>query len=129
MDRNQQSGSTSESSSGPSPQTQAPSIQMPKRGGAFKGIENKFTGNPTKGKGSLNEPIFSCRGKSNFHLQLAPSYKSSTGNSPFVMGWGLSLPSISQKIDKGVLPYFDHKGSASCGIPEALYTRAKMNRK
>lgn len=43
-------------------QLQAPAINLPKGGGAIKGIDEKFTVNPATGTGSLNVPIFTSPG-------------------------------------------------------------------
>ena len=76
---------------------QPPAINLPKGGGAIKGIDEKFTVNPATGTGSLNVPIFTSPGRSNFQPQLSLSYNSGTGNGPFGMGWDLSVPVIKRQ--------------------------------
>jgi len=83
----------------------APSINLPKGGGAIKGIGVKFAANPVTGTGSMTVPIATSPGRSGFGPQLSFSYDSGAGNGPFGFGWSLSLPSISRKTDKGLPQY------------------------
>lgn len=89
----------------------APSINLPKGGGAIKGIGEKFAANPVTGSGSLTIPIATSPGRSGFGPQLSLSYDSSAGNGPFGLGWNLSLPSITRKTDKGLPLYLDAEDS------------------
>ncbi len=96
-----------ESSSAPlGAQPLAPSISLPKGGGAIRGIGEKFAANPVTGSGSLSVPIATSPGRSGFGPQLSLSYDSGAGNGPFGFGWSMSLPSITRKTDKG-LPCYD----------------------
>jgi RHS repeat-associated protein len=88
----------------------APPISLPKGGGAIRGIGEKFAANPVTGTGSLTVPIYASPGRSGFGPQLSLSYDSGAGNGPFGFGWGLALPSITRKTDKG-LPRYDAAGS------------------
>lgn len=83
-----------------------PTINLPKGGGAIRGIGEKFSVNPVTGTGSLTVPIFTSPGRSDFFPKLALSYDSGAGNGPFALGWHLSIPSITRKTDKG-LPLYD----------------------
>lgn len=85
----------------------APSISLPKGGGAIRGIGEKFAANPVTGTGSMSVPIAVSPGRSGFGPKLSLSYDSSAGNGPFGLGWNLSLPSITRKTDKGLPRYFD----------------------
>lgn len=85
----------------------APSISRPQGGGAIRGIGEKFTANPVTGTGSLTVPIATSPGRSGFGPQLSLSYDSGAGNSPFGIGWNLSLPAITRKADKGLPKYRD----------------------
>ncbi|MCP4401728.1 MAG: hypothetical protein GY801_31065, partial [bacterium] len=85
----------------------APSISLPKGGGAIRGIGEKFAANPVTGTGSLSVPIATSPGRSGFGPQLSLSYDSGAGNGPFGLGWNLSLPSITRKTDKGLPKYQD----------------------
>jgi RHS repeat-associated protein len=84
----------------------APSISLPKGGGAIRGIGEKFGSNPVTGTGSMTVPIATSPGRSGFGPQLSLSYDSGSGNGPFGFGWSLSLPQITRKTDKG-LPQYD----------------------
>ncbi|MBK6748026.1 SpvB/TcaC N-terminal domain-containing protein [Ottowia sp.] len=98
-DQGQQSPSKSASS--------APAIQLPKGGGAIRGIGEKFAANPVTGTGSMSVPIATSPGRSGFGPQLSLSYDSGAGNGPFGFGWSLSAPSITRKTDKGLPQYND----------------------
>jgi len=86
---------------------QAPSIQLPKGGGAIRGIGEKFAANPVTGAGSMSVPIATSPGRSGFGPQLSLTYDSGSGNGPFGFGWNLSLPSITRKTDQGLPTYHD----------------------
>jgi RHS repeat-associated protein len=85
----------------------APSISLPKGGGAIRGIGEKFAANPVTGTGSFNVPIAVTPGRSGYSPQLSLSYDSGSGNGPFGFGWDLSLPEITRKTDKGLPKYED----------------------
>jgi hypothetical protein len=88
-------------------QGNAPSIALPKGGGAIRGMGEKFAANPVTGTGSMSVPIATSPGRSGFGPQLSLSYDSGAGNGPFGLGWNLSLPSITRKTDKGLPRYQD----------------------
>src|SRR5215813_6155846 len=73
----------------------APSISLPKGGGAIRGMGEKFAANPVTGTGSMTVPIATSPGRSGFGPQLSLSYDSGAGNGPFGFCWSLSLPSIT----------------------------------
>lgn len=52
-----QSAASAKSYASP-PANSPPSISLPKRGGAIRGIGEKFAANPVTGTGSLSVPIF-----------------------------------------------------------------------
>jgi RHS repeat-associated protein len=83
----------------------APSISLPKGGGAIRGMGEKFGANPVTGAGNLSVPIATSPGRSGFGPQLTLSYDSGSGNGPFGLGWNLSLPAITRKTDKGLPRY------------------------
>src|SRR5215472_12701950 len=97
-------------SAGVSPFT-APSLSLPKGGGAIRGIGEKFAANPVTGTGSMSVPIATSPGRSGFGPQLTLSYDSGSGNEPFGFGWSLALPSITRKTDKGLPRYEDTQES------------------
>jgi hypothetical protein len=53
----------------------------------------------------MSVPIAMSPDRSGFGPQLAISYDSGSGKSPFGFGWSLSLPCITQKTEKGLLQY------------------------
>ncbi|HLB50055.1 MAG TPA: SpvB/TcaC N-terminal domain-containing protein, partial [Anaerolineales bacterium] len=85
----------------------APSISLPKGGGAIRGIGEKFAANPVTGTGSMSVPLAVSPGRAGFGPQLSLSYDSGAGNGPFGFGWSLSIPSITRKTDKGLPKYQD----------------------
>lgn len=89
----------------------APTISLPKGGGAIRGIDEKFAANPVTGAAALTLPIPVSKGRAGFGPQLNLSYDSSGGNGPFGFGWSLSLPSITRKTDKGLPRYADSEES------------------
>lgn len=89
----------------------APSLTLPKGGGALRGIGEKFAANPVTGTGSLSVPLAVSPGRSGFGPQLSLSYDSGSGNGPFGFGWSLSTPAISRKTDKGLPRYLDGEES------------------
>jgi Salmonella virulence plasmid 65kDa B protein len=82
-------------------QIAAPTISLPK-GGAIRGIGEKFAANPVTGTGSMTVPIATSPGRSGFGPQLTLSYDSGAGNGFFGFGWVL-LPATVRKIEKGLL--------------------------
>ena len=85
---------------------EVPSISLPQGGGALKGIDEKFEVNPANGTASFSVPLPLSPGRNGFGPALALTYNSGAGNSPFGLGWDISLPSIQRKTDKG-LPQYD----------------------
>jgi len=92
-------------------QISAPSISLPKGGGAIRGMGEKFAANRVTGTGSMTVPIATSPGRSGFGPQLSLSYDSGAGNGPFGFGWSLSLPAITRKTDKGLPRYRDAEES------------------
>jgi len=84
-----------------------PAINLPKGGGAIRGIGEKFSANPVTGTGSMSVPIATSPGRSGFGPQLSLTYDSGSENGPFGFGWTLSLPAITRKTDKGLPQYRD----------------------
>ena len=88
------------------PQGLLPSLSLPKGGGAIRGIGEKFQANVATGTGSLSVPIATSPGRGGFDVALSLGYDSGAGNGPFGVGWGLSVPQVTRKTDKG-LPRYD----------------------
>ena len=85
---------------------ETPSINLPKGGGAIKGIDEKFSVNSVNGSAtfSISLPGSQARGAAPA-LNLA--YRSGTGNGVFGFGWDISLASIKRKTDKKLPQYLD----------------------
>lgn len=109
--RAENSEQTTEESSNSNQQYAAPSLSLPKGGGAIRGIGEKFAANPVTGTGSMSVPIATSPGRSSFGPDLSLSYDSGAGNGPFGFGWNLAIPSVTRKTDKGLPQYQDHTDS------------------
>jgi len=57
----------------------APALSLPKGGGAFRGIGEKFGANPVTGTASFTIPIYTSPGRSRFSPKLSLSYDSGGG--------------------------------------------------
>lgn len=83
-----------------------PTVELPKGGGAIKGIDEKFSVNAVNGTAGFSIPLpFAPARGSTPSLNL--SYSSGAGNGVFGLGWNLSLASIKRKTDKKLPQYFD----------------------
>lgn len=82
-------------------------VSVPKGGGAIPGIGEKFAPDIHTGTGNFSVPISIPAGRNGVQPQLALSYSTGNGNSPFGMGWALSAPMVSRKTAKGVPIYDD----------------------
>lgn len=91
---------------GQSPFTEfnTPQINVPKGGGAIRGIGESFSPNGFSGTSSFSIPIpvSPCR---SFEPRLAVQYSSAAGNGPFGLGFSLSIPAISCATNKGTPRY------------------------
>jgi hypothetical protein len=72
----------------------APTLSLPKGGGAIRGIDEKFSTNLATGTASFTVPIATSRGRSGFALDLGLGYDSGAGNGPFGIGWHISVPDM-----------------------------------
>lgn len=95
-----------------------PAINLPKGGGAIKGIDEKFTVNAVNGTASYSVqlPVGTTRG---MQPSLSLSYSSGGGNSIFGLGWSHNLPSIKRKTDKGLPQYLDAQESDTYLLSDA----------
>src|SRR6188474_2260194 len=90
---------------------EVPSISLPKGGGAIKGIEEKFQVNAITGTSSFSIPIPLSPSRHGFVPDIGLGYSSGGGNSPFGLGWQLSVPSITRKTEKKLPQYKDEEES------------------
>lgn len=70
-------------------------ISLPQGGGALHGIGEKFSPDLYTGTGNFTVPIALPPGRNGFQPQLNLVYSTGTGNSPFGLGWGLSIPGVT----------------------------------
>lgn len=89
----------------------APSIELPKGGGAIRGIGEKFQANPVTGTGTFSIPIALSPGRGDFTPSLSLSYNSGSGNGAYGLGWNIGLPSISRKTQNELPKYQDQQES------------------
>jgi Salmonella virulence plasmid 65kDa B protein len=85
----------------------APTLSLPKGGGAIRGIGETFQANPLTGTASMSVPIATSPGRSGFGPSLSLAYDSGSGNGPFGFGWSLSLSRIERRTDRGIPQYLD----------------------
>jgi len=88
-----------------------PTPNLPKGGGAIRGVGEKFTMAAATGTCTLSVPIAVSPGRAGFQPSVALTYNSGAGNGPFGIGWSLDLPSITRKTDKKLPEYFDASDS------------------
>ncbi|MGN6566597.1 MAG: SpvB/TcaC N-terminal domain-containing protein, partial [Flavipsychrobacter sp.] len=100
-------GQNTEKENVPYYKSSAPSISLPKGGGALKGIDEKFSVNAVNGTAALQVSLPITPGRGGFTPNLSLSYNSGGGNTEFGLGWGLGLPSISRRTDKRLPSYND----------------------
>lgn len=111
------SGGAAASTEGDAPFTvTAPTVELPKGGGAIRGIGEKFAANPVTGTGSMTVPIAISPGRTGFGPQFSLSYDSGAGNGVFGFGWTLGLPHVSRKTDTG-LPRYDDANESDVFLP------------
>lgn len=85
-----------------------PAVALPKGGGAVRGIDEKLEVNRSSGSCTLSIPIAVTQARSRTATpSLSLSYNSGVGNGPFGLGWGITVPSITRKTDKGLPRYLD----------------------
>ncbi|MBC8070998.1 MAG: toxin [Deltaproteobacteria bacterium] len=83
-----------------------PKVELPKGGGAVRGIGESFEANAFTGSGALSVPLPlpAARG---LQPQAVLSYASGAGNGPFGLGFGLSVPTVARKTDRELPRYVD----------------------
>ena len=81
-------------------------IVLPSGGGALSGIGETFGPDLHTGTGNFSVPIALPAGRNGLQPQLQLVYSTGTGNSPFGLGWSLSLPGVSRRTGK-VVPRYD----------------------
>ncbi|MGD1845644.1 MAG: SpvB/TcaC N-terminal domain-containing protein, partial [Salibacteraceae bacterium] len=82
-------------------------ISLPKGGGAQGGLGESFSPDLFTGTGNYSVPVGVPAGRNGFQPQLSLGYSTGNGNSPFGLGWGLSVPGVSRKTNRGIPVYDD----------------------
>lgn len=86
-----------------------PSVTLPKAGGAIRNIDEKFQVNRNSGTCALTIPISVSKARTEAATpSLSLSYNSGSGNGAFGLGWGISVPTITRKTDRGIPRYSQH---------------------
>jgi hypothetical protein len=83
-------------------------IQLPQGGGAITGMGEKFSPDLFTGTGNFSVPIAVPPGRNGMQPSLSLGYSTGGGNSPFGLGWGLSVPGVMRQTSKGLPRYVDH---------------------
>lgn len=84
-------------------------ISLPKGGGALHGIGEKFSPDLHTGTGNFTVPFALPPGRNGFQPQMNLVYSTGNGNSPFGLGWNLSIPGVMRKTSEGIPQYDDAK--------------------
>jgi RHS repeat-associated protein len=90
---------------------EAPSVNLPKGGGAIRGVGETFAADPASGAGTMRVPIACSPGRTGFGPALVLGYDSGAGNGEFGYGWHLALPHIARRTDRGLPRYRDAEES------------------
>jgi RHS repeat-associated protein len=83
-----------------------PRVELPRGGGAIRGIGETFEANAFTGTGTLTIPVPLSPARA-LTPELELSYDSGRGNGPFGLGWALSVPDIVRRTDRGLPRYAD----------------------
>ncbi len=82
-------------------------IQLPQGGGAISGMGEKFSPDLFTGTGNFSVPIAVPPGRNGMQPSLSLGYSTGSGNSPFGLGWGLSVPGVMRSTSKGLPRYVE----------------------
>lgn len=90
----------------------APNVELPKGGGAIRGIGEKFAAESGDGHGDNERADSGELGSvAGFGPELLLSYDSGAGNGPFGFGWSLNTPQIARATNRGLPRYQDAEES------------------
>jgi hypothetical protein len=85
----------------------APTISLPKGGGALKSIDETYTVNPASGTAAISLPLPLTPARGGTVPPVRLRYDSGSGNSIVGLGWSLDLPTIRRRTDKQLPRYRD----------------------
>lgn len=105
---------------------EAKKLELPKGGGAIKGISEAFQANSFTGTGSFSIPIPlpTCR---NFSPSLSVDYSSGGGNGVFGIGFNVSIASIIRKTSKKIPTYDDEDIFVLTGADDLVLVNESSN--
>ncbi|MDD9336256.1 MAG: SpvB/TcaC N-terminal domain-containing protein [Wolbachia sp.] len=105
---------------------EAKKLELPKGGGAIKGISEAFQANSFTGTGSFSIPIPlpTCR---NFSPSLSVDYSSGGGNGVFGIGFNVSIASIIRKTSKKIPTYDDEDIFVLTGADDLVLINESSN--
>ncbi|MER8595738.1 hypothetical protein NKH33_30035 [Mesorhizobium sp. M1182] len=86
---------------------------LPKGGGAIRGIDEKLSVDGYRGTARLSVPLPINPVRGGVIPELSMDYESGAGNGPFGVGWGVNAPSIFRRTDKG-LPRYEDEIDSDC---------------
>ena len=84
---------------------EVPSISLPAGGGAIRGIDEKFTVNPSNGTVSLSLPLPFTPARNGFVPPVNLGYDSGAGNSTVGLGWSIGVGSIRRRTEQRLPTY------------------------
>jgi len=102
-----------------------PKLELPKSGGAIKGIGEKMTANPATGSANFSVPISVTAGRGAPQINI--SYSSGGGNGPFGMGFSMGIPRITRKTENQLPQYKDFDESDTFILSGAEDLVRKLN--
>ncbi len=85
----------------------SPTVSLPKGGGAIRGMGETFNTGSATGTGGVSIPIAASPTRSGLGPQLNLGYDSAAGNGPYGYGWGLEVPVVTRRTDRGLPRYRD----------------------
>jgi hypothetical protein len=119
--------STNKDDGTPSFLPQAPSISLPKGGGALRGIGEKTEVNLGTGTAGASIPIQISSARASMQPVISLSYSSGVGNGIFRVGQQISSTSITRKTDKGLPRYEAELDVFILSAAEDLVPRFQLN--
>lgn len=88
---------------------------LPKGGGAIRGINERINIDAYRGSAHLSVPLPINPVRGGIGLELSFDYDAGAGNGPFGIGWSVGIPSIFRRSDKGV-PRYDDDQESDCFV-------------
>src|SRR4051794_5404177 len=95
------------------------SVNLPKGGGAIRGIDEKIDVDPFRGAARLSIPLPIHAARGGVAPELKLEYGGGAGNGPFGAGWSVAPPCVFRRTDKGIPRYDDEDESDALVAPGA----------